>query len=96
MSANINFEDKSRRGVLLVPNDAIQISGERHLVMTVSRGAPPEPREIIVGLSDEKATEVVSGLTEADSVIVSKKKFIVPEKKEEKNMFMPTPPRGRK
>jgi macrolide-specific efflux system membrane fusion protein len=96
MSANINFEEKSRRNVLLVPNDAIQISGERHLVMTASPGNRPEPREIAVGLSDEKATEVVSGLSESDSVLVSKKKFIVPEKKEEKNMFMPSPPRGRK
>jgi macrolide-specific efflux system membrane fusion protein len=95
MSANINFEEKSRLGVMLIPNDAIQISGERHLVMLQSSPeAKPEPRDIVVGLSDEKMTEVVSGMSERDTVLVSKKKFIVPEKKEEKNMFMPTPPRG--
>ena len=97
MSANINFEEKSRHGVLLIPNDAIQISGERRLVMTSSSpGTPPAPRDIAVGLSDEKMTEVVSGLSEEVTVLVSKRKFVVPEAKQEKSMFMPSPPRGRK
>lgn len=97
MSASVNFEEKSRHNVLLIPNDAIQISGERRLVMmSPSAGAPPAPRDIAAGLSDEKMTEILSGLSETDTVFVSKHKFVVPEAKQEKNMFMPAPPRGRK
>jgi macrolide-specific efflux system membrane fusion protein len=97
MSANINFEDKSRHNVIVIPNDAIITHGDSHTVFVQGpQGIPPQSRDICIGISDEKFTEVISGLDETDSVVVSKKKFIIPKQNEEKNMFMPTPPRGKK
>jgi multidrug resistance efflux pump len=74
MSAEVTiFTDSHRDNCLLVPLQAIVGSVDMGMVrkcyVKTSRG--PEEREIIVGLSNDKEAEIVSGLQEGDEVVLN-------------------------
>lgn len=70
MSANATIVTERKEGVLLLPNQAIQIDREsgRTYVEKIVQGEPV-PVEIEVGLQDEFTSEVVRGLEEGDKVV---------------------------
>ncbi len=71
MTANATIVTEQREGVLLLPNQAIQVDREsgRTYVEKIVEGEPV-PMEIEVGLQDEFMSEVVRGLDEGDEVVV--------------------------
>jgi ABC-type branched-subunit amino acid transport system ATPase component len=58
--------------VITVPNTALKtISGKTYVQVKTSSGTP-EQREVTTGLKDYQNTEIVSGLTEGEVVIITK------------------------
>ena len=71
MTANATIVTEQREGVLLLPNQAIQVDREsgRTYVEKIVQGEPV-PVEIELGLQDEFVSEVVRGLEEKDEVVI--------------------------
>lgn len=74
MTANVLFVTDSKKGVLLVPSEAVQREQGR-VVVLIARpgGGPPEIKPVETGATDGKMTEITSGLNEGDSVLVRSK-----------------------
>lgn len=65
MTANVNFHLASKKDVLLLPSEALRlIDGKSTVAITVN--GTVEDREVTVGLSDGKKSEVLAGLKEGD------------------------------
>ena len=69
MTANVTFNIDSKQNVLLVPNEALKMRGGKTLIMVPGNTGPTE-KEITVGVSDGKMSEVVTGLQENDTVLI--------------------------
>jgi macrolide-specific efflux system membrane fusion protein len=72
MTANITFFVESREGVLRIPSSAIQFNDGRSYAQTgpIRKGGEPGLREVKTGLNDGKLTEILSGLSEGDTVLI--------------------------
>lgn len=69
MTANVKFYVGSKDQVLLIPNFFIQQEQRRSFVL-VRTESGPQKRNIRVGLSDGKMSEVLSGLNEGDTLLI--------------------------
>jgi macrolide-specific efflux system membrane fusion protein len=69
MTANVTFNIDSKQNVLLVPNEALKMHNGKTLIMVPSASGPAE-KEITVGASDGKVSEVLTGLQENDTVLI--------------------------
>jgi macrolide-specific efflux system membrane fusion protein len=95
MSATLEFKAESRENAILLPQPAIHLQGKEAWVMVKEGGkAAGVKRNVTVGISDEKNTEIISGLSEKDIVLVPANKYILPVKPTAKNPFMPQVRRG--
>ena len=79
MSATVNIIEKTKKDALLIPLEAVKRNSEGPYVL-VSQGIdkPPIERKIELGISDEKNTEVLSGLSEKDTILVKNQKYALP------------------
>lgn len=90
MNATVEFIADSREEVLLLPQDAVSRERSGDFVMVKREGAAePVQRQVKLGISDDKNVEVVSGLTQDDTVVVKSKKYSVPRASTGTNPFMP-------
>jgi HlyD family secretion protein len=71
MTANVDIIAASRDGVLMVPSEAIFRKAGRTHVTAVPAGGAQEDRLVETGISDGQKTEIASGLSEGETVIVS-------------------------
>ena len=69
MSANAEIVIEEHDGVLLIPNRAVQGSLEKPWVEVVTEGQVEE-RQVSIGLSDGRYTEILSGLEEGEEVVL--------------------------
>ena len=69
MSTNLTITTLERPNVLLAPNRAIQRVGQKRVVKVVE-GQRAREREVVVGLSNREMTEIVSGLSEGEMVLL--------------------------
>ena len=82
MTANVTFNVQSKSDIVVIPTEAIKNIEGRSLVMTFDPNDPkkkPIERELQTGLTDGKKTEVVSGLSAGDIILVQQ--FKVSDKK---------------
>jgi len=70
MNATVEITVADKKGVLLVPNEAIKEIRGRKFVIPVVNGRPVRPRMIETGVTDYEYTEVISGLSEGDVVMI--------------------------
>lgn len=82
MTANVTFIGQTKNDVIVIPNEYIRYESG-HPIATVKTEDGPEQREIELGITDGKLTEVTSGLSEQDVVMI----FI--QKKEKKTQSNP-------
>ncbi|MFV8256302.1 efflux RND transporter periplasmic adaptor subunit [Bdellovibrio bacteriovorus] len=75
MTANVTFTIASKKGVLLVPSEALRVSQGRTEVLVKVPGSKPALREVRTGITDGRNTEVVEGLVEGDVVLVTQFKL---------------------
>lgn len=73
MTANVRFKVAERRGVVVVPSQAIRNRDGRTYVLLppAKRGDKPSERAIEIGLSDGRRVEVVSGLAEGEQILIA-------------------------
>ncbi|MBS1962898.1 MAG: efflux RND transporter periplasmic adaptor subunit [Bdellovibrionales bacterium] len=91
MTANVNFATESRKDALLVSTEAVRTGEGKPNVLVRGPSGEPTEREISIGLSDGKRTEVTEGLAEGDVVLIAQAKA----KEKGVNPFMPKrPPRN--
>ncbi len=90
MNASCDFIEERREGVLLVPSEAVQKDKAESFVW-VSQGLSGEPvrRPVTPGISDDKNTQVISGVNENDTLILKTKKYSLPKDAGGTNPFMP-------
>ncbi|MDY6987231.1 MAG: efflux RND transporter periplasmic adaptor subunit [Thermodesulfobacteriota bacterium] len=95
MSANVEVLEKSRKGVLLVPVEAIEREDGKGLVTVKKKaGGGLEQRPVKIGIVDEKNAEVVSGLTVEDILVVRDEAYAPQKRASGTNPFLPF--RGKK
>lgn len=100
MTANVYFILELKKDILLVPTEALTQQGNKTFVKIPGEESKQDSleKEIQVGVTDGKTTEVVSGINENDEILVPS--YIVADKKiKDSNPFLPKPPstrRGRK
>jgi macrolide-specific efflux system membrane fusion protein len=91
MTANVSFLIESHNQVFTIPAEAIQRKSDSTFVLVPDpkgKVAGGIPQEVELGLSDGKKTEVISGLTENDTVLVPV--WTIPDAaKKGSNPFMP-------
>lgn len=95
MTANVVFVVDSKRDVLVVPTEAIKSDGKKNMVSM--KGADSKQRlerEVQLGISDGKKTEIVAGLQAGEKILVQEFK-IKGQKSSGANPFSPMGgPRG--
>ncbi len=70
LTVTVNIITDERNNVLLVPNAAITTQGGKTFVQVLAADGTQAQREIQTGLSDYRSTEVTSGLSEGEQIIV--------------------------
>lgn len=95
MTANVVFVVDSKRDVLVVPTEAIKSDGKTNTVsMKSTDSKQPFEREVELGISDGKKTEIVAGLQAGEKILVQEFK-IKGQKSSGANPFSPMGgPRG--
>jgi RND family efflux transporter MFP subunit len=73
MSATADIVITERSGVLLVPSRAIGEDSQGNPVVNVMVNGRAEERAVVIGISDDSQTEIISGLSEGDTVLIEKK-----------------------
>jgi len=72
MNAYITFMQREQKDVLLIPNRAVFMEDELQYVNVVLQDGSYEKRKVVCGLSNGVQTEVVSGLSEGETVLSSR------------------------
>jgi HlyD family secretion protein len=70
MSATAEIVIEERANVLLVPNQAIKKDSQGNKIVRVKEGEQIQERPVATGISDGSLTEILSGLSEGDTVVV--------------------------
>jgi multidrug efflux pump subunit AcrA (membrane-fusion protein) len=97
MTANVVFAVNSKKDILLVPTEFIKYVNGKAIVLSKAEGSkePPTEKEIQLGVSDGKMSEITGGLDEGESIVMAQNL----NKKEKSNSpFSPmggTRPRGK-
>lgn len=68
MSATADIIVTERSNVLLVPDRAVTQDSQGNSIVTVMVNQQIEPRTVVTGISDGVQTEIVSGLTEGETI----------------------------
>ncbi len=74
MTATIIFTSEPKKDILTLPFEAVRIKNGKQYVLVKSENDKPDERFIETGISNAKTIEVLSGLTENDTVMIEKKK----------------------
>jgi len=69
MSDTINIVTNEKQNVLLVPNSAVTTRQNKSYVKTTNSSGNPTETPVVTGLSNDVMTEIVSGLSEGDTVV---------------------------
>lgn len=96
MNTNVDFVIENKENVLVVPAEVIQRrKGKAFVTVKSADDRKNEEREIVLGSSDDKDVEVVSGLTADDEIVFKSQKYRK-SKDGGTNPFMPAGGRGRR
>lgn len=89
MTANVVFDITRKDDILIVPAEAIKADEGKNYVLIVGHQEKKSQilTEVVVGISDGKKTEIVSGINETDKVLI--KEFKLTEGKTGGGLFSP-------
>jgi membrane fusion protein, macrolide-specific efflux system len=91
MNATISFITKHKDNILMLPADAV-IHGKNRTFVFVKTNDPKESarQPVELGISDDKNVEIVSGVSEDDTIVIKSKKYSLPKTSDTNNPFMPS------
>lgn len=91
MNATVDFIDKSKENILLIPVEAAhKDKAGDYVFVKVEPDKEPVKTLVKLGMTDDKNIEVISGLKESDHIVVKAKKYVLPKNAAGTNPFMPT------
>ena len=70
MTANVTFFVEAKKGILLVPNEALKVEKGQTVVVVQGPDGRPQTRVIQIGASDGKSSEVLGGVEEGEVAMV--------------------------
>lgn len=73
MTARLVINTNERHNVLYLPNEAVKVVNGQATVQVLEKGKPVT-KNVTTGLSGEMSTEIVSGLSEGEEVVLPSKK----------------------
>lgn len=89
MSANISVIEDKKEGILIIPVEAVkQDKDGSYVLLGNDNGRRPVKRGVKLGISDGVNTEVVSGLTAEDKILIEA--YVPAETKRAGSPFMPS------
>lgn len=74
MTANVTFYGQEKKDILVIPNEFIKYQSGKPTALVKSEEKRPENRELKLGMTDGKITEVISGLAEGETALLEIKK----------------------
>lgn len=89
MTANVTFYAETRENVLLVPTEAVRSEDANTFVLVKNPDPKGQPlsKTVKLGLTDGKRTEIIEGLSEGETILISDVSLDDPSKVS--NPFMP-------
>ncbi|MGK5087438.1 HlyD family efflux transporter periplasmic adaptor subunit [Bdellovibrionota bacterium FG-2] len=91
MTANVTFYVAAKENALVVPTEALKMEKGKFIVLSPSQDrGPPKEIPLEIGITDGKRTEILSGLTEQDTILVP----VVKTKSDRGNPSSPFSPMG--
>jgi Cu(I)/Ag(I) efflux system membrane fusion protein len=71
MFVSLEFEGQAGQAQLVIPSEAIIVTGERNVVIVAREGGGFDVAEVTVGIETEGKTAILSGLEEGQSIVLS-------------------------
>ncbi|MFC1850628.1 efflux RND transporter periplasmic adaptor subunit [candidate division CSSED10-310 bacterium] len=72
MFATVRIEAQKKEDIVIVPTEAVIRTGERNVAFVTAELGKYKPREVVIGLAgDNRMLEIISGLKEGETVVVS-------------------------
>ncbi|MBN1913993.1 MAG: HlyD family efflux transporter periplasmic adaptor subunit, partial [Candidatus Omnitrophica bacterium] len=96
MNATVDFIVRAKENILLLPSDAVLREDDSGFVLVKDpETSDITKRPIRAGVSDDRNTEIISGIGMDDTVLIMDKKYTLPKSDVSINPFMPSR-RGRR
>ena len=92
MTANVTFYGQEKKGILVIPNEFIKYQSGKPTALVKAEKGRPENRELKLGITDGKITEVLSGVNEGETALQEIKK----DEKQKGSLFGPPGGAGRR
>jgi macrolide-specific efflux system membrane fusion protein len=89
MNATVNFITENKDNCLLVPLEAVQKVKDESFVMVKKNSGETVKQAVSLGISDDKNVEVLSGISENDTLVTKTKKFALPKSSVGSSPFTP-------
>jgi macrolide-specific efflux system membrane fusion protein len=70
MTANVTFFVNSKKDVLLIPVEFVKYDNGKSVVLAKAEEGPPVEKEVRLGTSDGKNSEVLSGVEEGEAIVM--------------------------
>lgn len=71
MTADVEIVIGESTDALLIPSNAVISMDGRAVVMVESADGNPEPRPVVIGMDDGQFTEIISGISETDVILIN-------------------------
>jgi Cu(I)/Ag(I) efflux system membrane fusion protein len=71
MFVSLEFEGKAGQAQLVVPSEAIIVTGERNVVIVARNGGGFDVAPVTLGMESEGKTAILSGLEDGQSIVLS-------------------------
>ncbi len=97
MSANVEVVVQEKQNAVLLPIEAVNNRDGKTFVLSkhpFSGEIVPTP--VTTGIQDDQNIEIISGISEADTVVIQNQTFILQKTSSGSNPFMPKPPQRKK
>ena len=91
MNAAVDFIEQDKQDILLIPVEAVsKENGENFCFVKQDNSAEPLKTRVVLGITDDKNIEVISGISRNDRIIAKAKKYVLPKTNSAgTNPFMP-------
>jgi macrolide-specific efflux system membrane fusion protein len=90
MNATVDFITQSKDNALLIPMEALHKEKEENFVYLKQDNAKePLKKRVTLGISNDKNVEVISGINKDDRIIITTKKYVLPQSNSGTNPFLP-------
>lgn len=90
MNATVDFIDQDKENILVIPVEAVRKEKEGDFVLVKKNGDKEfEKREVKLGISDDKIVEVISGVSQNETIVIKGKKYALPKSLGGSSPFMP-------